>query len=120
MPRPIKLTPKIQKLIGDGVSLGLTYALAASAAGVTYQSLNSWIKRGQKDQSGEYYQFYKYIQKCNADGAKKLLERLNDLAEAGNCQVCMWILERRFPEDFGRRIYKKQMLYLKIKTQMLR
>ncbi len=24
-----------------------------------------------------------------------------------NCQVCMWILERRFSEDFGRRVYRK-------------
>lgn len=50
---------------------------------------------------------YRYIQKCNADGAKKLLERLNDAAVAGNCQVCMWILERRLPDCFGRRVYRK-------------
>ena len=43
----------------------------------------------------------------NADGARKLLERLNDAAAAGNCRVCMFILERRFSEDFGRRVYKK-------------
>ena len=35
------------------------------------------------------------------------MQRLNDAAKAGNCQVCMWILERRFPEDFGRRVYRK-------------
>lgn len=27
--------------------------------------------------------------------------------EAGNCQVCMWILERWFPEDYGRREYRR-------------
>jgi hypothetical protein len=107
MPRPSKLTPEIQQKIGENLSLGLTYSLAASAAGVTYQSFNSWLKRGQTEKSGKYYHFFKYIQKCNADGARKLLERLNGAAEAGNCQVCMFILERRFPEEFGRRIYKK-------------
>jgi hypothetical protein len=35
------------------------------------------------------------------------LERINEAAKAGNCQVSMWILERRFPEEFGRRIYRK-------------
>jgi hypothetical protein len=40
MARPTKLTPDITNRIGDGVSLGLTYALAASAAGVTYQTFN--------------------------------------------------------------------------------
>ena len=37
----------------------------------------------------------------------KLLERLNEAVKAGNCTVCMWILERRFSEDFGRRQYRK-------------
>ena len=35
------------------------------------------------------------------------MERINEAAKAGNCQVCMWILSRRFPEEFGRRVYKK-------------
>ena len=57
--------------------------------------------------SGKYFEFYQHIEKCNANGAKKLLQRLNDAAEAGNCQICMWVLERRFPEDFDRRVYRK-------------
>lgn len=35
------------------------------------------------------------------------MQRLNKAAEAGNCQVCMWILSKRFPEEFDRRIYQK-------------
>jgi len=65
------------------------------------------MTKGKTEKFGKYYQFYLYIQKCNADGAKKLLERLKDAAAAGNCQVCMWILERRFASDFGRRVYRK-------------
>jgi abortive infection bacteriophage resistance protein len=107
MSRPSKLTPEIQQKIGENIALGLSYSLAAEAAGVTYQSLNSWLKRGQTEKSGIYNQFFKHIQKYNADGARKLLERLNDAAAAGNCQVCMWILERRFSEEFGRRVYRK-------------
>ena len=107
MSRPSKLTPEIQQKIGENIALGLSYSLAAEAAGVTYQSLNSWLKRGQTEKSGIYNQFFKHIHKCNADGARKLLERLNDAAATGNCQVCMWILERRFPDCFGRRVYRK-------------
>ena len=107
MPRPSKLTPEIRQKIGNGVSLELTYALAASAAGVTYQSLNSWMKLGRDSTSGKYFEFYKHIEQKNAEGALKILQKLNDAARAGNCQVCMFILERRFSEDFGRRIYKK-------------
>jgi hypothetical protein len=107
MARPCKLTPEIQQRIGENIALGLTYRLAAESAGVTYKTLNEWNQKGQTEKSGKYYQFAQYIQKCNAYGALKLLERLNEAVKAGNCTVCMWILERRFSEDFGRRQYRK-------------
>jgi transposase len=107
MARPSKLTDEIQHRIGDNISLGLTYSLAAEATGITYKTFNEWMNRGKTEKSGKYHQFAQHIKKCNADGARKLLERLNDAAEAGNCQICMWILERRFPEEFGRRVYRK-------------
>ena len=107
MARPSKLTPDIQKRIGDGISLGLTYALASESAGVTYKTFNLWMQQGKNSTSGKYFEFARYINKCNAEGARILLEKLNDAAKAGNCTVCAWILERRFPEDFGRRLYRK-------------
>ena len=86
---PSKLTPDITTQIGDGVSLGLTYALAAESVGITYKTFNDWMKLGRDSTSGTYFEFYQHIEKCNANGARKLLQRLNDAAEAGNCQVCM-------------------------------
>ena len=64
------------------------------------------MNKGKTEKSGKYFQFYKHIQKRNADAAKECLKCLNDAADAGNCQVCMWILERRFPTEFGRRVYR--------------
>jgi hypothetical protein len=89
MPRPTKLTHEVQQKIGDGVSLGLTYALASSAAGVTYQTFNQWMKLGRDSTSGKYYDFYKHIKQRNAEGALRILQKLNDAALAGNCQICM-------------------------------
>jgi hypothetical protein len=107
-------------LIGDNVALGLQYSLAAEAAGITYQTFNSWINKGHTDKSGKYYYFYQYIQRCNANCAKKLLERLKSTAKAGDTWIFMWILERRFSADFSRREYRKQMLSQIIKMIMLR
>ena len=81
MVRSCKLTPEIQKRISDNIALGLTYSLAASSAGITYKTFNIWLNKGKTEKSGKYYQFYKYIIKCNADGALKLLERLNEAAK---------------------------------------
>jgi abortive infection bacteriophage resistance protein len=120
MARPSKLTPDIQKRIGENIALGLTYRLAAESAGITYKTFNLWMTKGRNSTSGEYYRFYKSIQKCNADAAKKCLERLNESAKAGNCQVCMWILERRFPKDYGGVSIGKLIQFQRIKTRILR
>jgi hypothetical protein len=115
--RPSKLSPDITKRIGENIALGLTYSLAAEAAGITYQTFNEWHKKGKNSKSGEYFEFYQFIQKCNADAAKQCLEKLNKAAKAGNCQVCMWILERRFSEDFGRRQYRKMDIFSENKNE---
>jgi hypothetical protein len=84
MARPSKLTPEIQPKIGENIALGLTYSLAAESVGITSKTLNDWLDRGKTEKSGKYCQFYQYIQKCNAEGAKKLLENLNAAAKAGD------------------------------------
>jgi|ERR1035437_2566520 hypothetical protein len=65
------------------------------------------MKLGRDSTSEKYFEFYKHIKQRNAEGALRILQKLNDAARAGNCQVCMFILERRFSEDFGYRVYKK-------------
>ena len=107
MTRPSKLTTEIKQQIGESIALGMTYDLAAASVGITYQSFNNWMVKGKNAKSGEYFEFYRHIQKCNADGALKCLKRLKEAAESGDCQAAMWILERRFPESYGRRDYKK-------------
>ena len=81
--------------------------MASSAAGITYQTFDQWMKLGRDSTSGKYFEFYKHIEQQNAEGALRILQKMNDKAKAGNCQVCMFILERRFSEDFGRRVYRK-------------
>ena len=107
MARPTKLNPELQQRIGDNIASGLTYSLAAEAAGITYKTFNEYMNRGKTEKSGKYFDFYLYILKRNAEGAKKLLENLNAAAKAGDTRICLWILERRFSEDFGRRMYRK-------------
>ena len=86
MARPSKLTHEIKQQIGENVTLGLTYALAAASAGISYQTFNDWMNKGKNSKSGEYFEFYRHIKKCNADGALKCLQRLKDAADAGELQ----------------------------------
>ncbi len=119
MARPSKLTYEIQQLIGNNVSLGLTYALATASAGITYQTFNDWMNKRKNSKSGKYFEFYKHVKKCNAEGAMKCLQRLKKVTDSGNCKVCMWILERRFPNDYGRREYRKINAVSGIKNEIV-
>jgi hypothetical protein len=55
--RPSKLTPTIQKRIGDNITLGLTYRLAAESAGVTYKTLNDGLKGDRLKNLGNIISF---------------------------------------------------------------
>jgi len=70
MARPSKLNYEIQQKIGENIALGLSYSLAAEASGVTYQSFNQLMSKGNTDQYGEYFQFYNHIKKCNVNALK--------------------------------------------------
>lgn len=117
MARPSKLTRDIIKRIGGNIALGLTYSLAVESAGVTYKTFNLWMANERNSTSEKYHQFYNHSKKCNADTAKVLLEHLKTAAEAGNCQVCMFILERRFSEDIGRHVYQKMDIVSKNRNE---
>ncbi len=65
------------------------------------------MKSRRDSTSGKYFEFYKNLEQRNAEEALKILQKLNYAAEAGNCQVCMFIRKRRFPDEFDRRISQK-------------
>ena len=45
--RPSRLNPEIKQKIGENIALGLTYSLAAEAAGITYRWLKSHLQPTQ-------------------------------------------------------------------------
>jgi len=52
----------------------LTYRLAAELAGVTYKTLNEWNQKGRQRNLGNIISLHNISKKCNAEGAKKLLD----------------------------------------------
>ena len=115
MARPTKLTPEVQQKIGDGVSLGLTYALAASAAGVTYQTFNQWMKLGRDSTSGKYFEFYKHIEQRNAEGALRILQKLNDAAKQEIARFACLSWKDASVKTLNVGYIRKQMLFQRIK-----
>jgi hypothetical protein len=127
--RPSKLTPKVQNIVLEGIKLGLTYEKVANLANVSRVTLRNWFKTGQKAKSGPFFDFFNALQKAEAEGEMRNLEKIrqaslggqkvvtskeiyrdNQLLEqitttkkaAPDWRAAAWILERRYPERWGK------------------
>ena len=129
--RPTKLTQVVADRIAEGVSLGMTYREAAMAGGVHEGTLDSWRKRGAAESNTIYTRFIGQLARAAEKTAIDYLEKIRQSImespvkvrehikkdESGNVIMkeihketlppdirgAMWWLERRFPEQFGRR-----------------
>ena len=95
--RPSKLTPETTRVLAECLEKGLTYTVACAAAGITYTSFRSWLIKGEAAGQGEYFDFFNTIRSAEMIGRRLLEERA--LKEA----AALAILERRYPEDWGKR-----------------
>ena len=101
--RPPLFTTERASRVLDAVRRGLTYRLAASYAGISYSTLNRWRLAGQdRDDNSEICQFWKALEEANGEAAYRLAGLVNDAADEGDWKAAGWILERRFPRDWGR------------------
>lgn len=102
--RRTKLTPKVQERIINAVRAGLRYKEAAQVAGIDESTFYNWKKRGAQAKSGLYFEFYQALKRAEAEGEFALIARIQQEASNGTWQAAAWILERRHPERWGRRM----------------
>ena len=129
--RPTKLTKPVADRIAEGVALGLSYRDAAAAGGVHEDTLDNWRKRGAIENNTIYSRFLGRISMAAEETAIAYLEAVRQSIlespvkvrehiktdDKGNVLMkeihretlppdirgALWWLERRFPEQFGRR-----------------
>lgn len=95
MPRkPIPLDDTRRRRLLDALTCGATLKLAAAAAGVSDDTLARWRKR--------YPELQDEIDQAEATGAVAALATIRQAAQGGTWQAAAWILERRYPSDYGR------------------
>lgn len=80
----------------------MPYKFACQKAGVSYDSLRVWIKKGEAARSGEFFDFLNDIKQAEGEAVEELLGTIQD-AGRESWQASAWILERRHPEEFARR-----------------
>lgn len=105
MARPTKLTDAMQKAILEGIRLGLTYERSAEFSGITGRTFYNWKARGEKAKSGRYFQFVHALKKAEIEGETECLRLIKAAAqEPRHWQASAWLLERRYPDRYGKRI----------------
>ena len=101
--RPTKLNPTIQGLLCDAIVKGLPFNHACSLVGISYQTMREWMKKGKNQLEGLYRDFYVAIKKSEALVVQNALESIHSASRAGTWTASAWLLERRYPEQFGRK-----------------
>ena len=102
MGRPLKLTPEVEARLVEAVELGATWERAADAAGVGASTLRDWRQRGEAGEK-PFAAFLASVKRAESAGVERALRSIRKAAEGGAWQASAWLLERRYPADYGRR-----------------
>lgn len=96
MARPTKYTPETAKKIIEAIRVGATHELAAAYAGINQDTLTNWKKR--------YSDFSDAVKEAEGMAAVKWLAVIDKAAQGGAWQAAAWKLERKYPQQYGRRV----------------
>lgn len=94
--------PVVSRLL-EAIELGATYELACKYAGITYQTLLNWRTRGASAKSGKYKTFVSELEEAEGRATVRWLNVIEQAAEDGTWVAAAWKLERRYPNEYGRK-----------------
>lgn len=93
--RPSKRTPEREQRILDALRAGSTRKTACAHAAVEQHTFQRWVLR--------FAHFAQAVEKAEADAQLRHEAVIAKAAQDGTWQASAWWLERRRPEDYGRR-----------------
>jgi len=106
--RPSKLTKEIQQSVYNYILAGSYAEIAAVATGISKQTYYKWMQRGRQRKGRQYIEFLEAIEEALALSEVSRLARITRLADAGNLQADTFVLERMYPDRWGRKDRLKQ------------
>jgi hypothetical protein len=80
----------------------MPYSLACARAGISEDSLSAWRKKGAEGKE-PYASFAEELKRAEGDAVFMRLQHIEGAAINGQWQASAWLLERRYPEHFGRK-----------------
>lgn len=112
--RPTLLDQDRLERITDALRNGAYIEHAAQAAGISTSTYHGWMERGRNerdrrkaglaadDHETPYVEFLESVERAQSEAAVDLLGEIANHARNGTWQAAAWILERKFPRQWGR------------------
>ncbi len=100
--RPSKLNDNLCNAISKNIAEGNTLRFSVEKEGVTYRTHCNWMERGEKAKSGKFFHYFHSIKKAEEEGKNFLVRGIKEHGKK-NWQAMAWLLERKYPHEFGRR-----------------
>jgi hypothetical protein len=110
--RPPAVTPKVLEALLKALEIGATHKIASQYAGISLSTFQLYLSKGRKDRedgvSSIYSNFSDAVEKAESSGTIQDLERIRKAADEGIWQAAAWRAERRWPDEYGRRVTQVQ------------
>ena len=100
--RPSKLTPELIETVCEGVRDGLSYKDASIRAGICRATFHKYKALGESGKH-PFADFLDALESAEAELKHRLLGVI-EAASTDSWAAAGWILERKFPAEFGRRM----------------
>lgn len=112
--RPTLLDDDRRDRITEALRNGAYIDHAAQAAGISTSTYHGWMERGRTerdrrraglepdDHEAPYLDFLESVERAQSEAAVDLLGEIANHARNGTWQAAAWILERKFPRQWGR------------------
>lgn len=102
MSKPHKLDKRRRQRVVEAVSAGLTREQQAAYAGCARSTLQDAIARGRADSRGIWHDWVAELEEAEARAIVANIALIQRSARDGTWQAAAWLLERRYPQQFGR------------------
>jgi hypothetical protein len=99
--RPSKLTESHMEKLIEALRSGAYRIDASRAAGIHYNTLMAWEKKGEDEQSGENVEFLDALRKAEAEAVITNVEVITRAAQDGDWKAAAWFLEHKYPDKWA-------------------
>ena len=90
----------MKKLI-EALSSGSYGIDACRAAGIHYNTLLAWEKKGESQKSGEYVEFLEALRSAEAEAVVSKVDMIHGAAMNGDWRAAAWFLEHKYPNNWA-------------------